>query len=172
MHSLPINLDDLVQAMERMDIDENHYFLDTQTGKILVIMDEFYDEEADPEDVDEEEDDLPEWQRQERADAMMVMNDTEDRFVDIPESDRHESYRMMEEFIHSVHDERAQDLLSRAIDGKGAFRRFKDTLSEFPVLRQQWFEFESQRKREWAQEWLESIDLKSSCTPPAPPKRT
>jgi hypothetical protein len=144
--------------MDRMDIDENQYFLDTKTGDIFVIDDEFFDEE--------EDDDLPEWQLKERERALVVRNDTEGRFIDIPENDRREGYRLMENFIDSVRDERPRHLLTRAITGKGSFRRFKDTLEEFPVLRQQWFEFEAQRKRERAEEWLESIDLISSWTPP------
>ncbi|HXJ64947.1 MAG TPA: UPF0158 family protein, partial [Actinomycetota bacterium] len=65
-----------------------------------------------------------------------------------------EGYRDMEDFIAGVRDARARDLLDRAIAGRGAFRRFKDTLFEFPELRARWFEFHDLRMRVRAIEWL------------------
>ncbi len=47
-----------------------------------------------------------------------------------------EAYRDMEDFIGRVRQPKARDLLERAIAGRGAFRRFKDTLLDFPDLRQ------------------------------------
>lgn len=43
---------------------------------------------------------------------------------------------------------------ARAIEGRGAFRRFKDVLLEFPQLREQWFAFHETRMRRRALEWL------------------
>jgi predicted nucleotidyltransferase len=44
--------------------------------------------------------------------------------------------------------------LDRAIAGRGAFRRFKDTLIEFPGLREGWFAFHDARMSRRALEWL------------------
>ena len=63
-------------------------------------------------------------------------------------------YRDMEDFIARVPDRRAADLLERAIAGQGAFRRFKDTLFEFPELRQAWFGFHDARMQRRAIEFL------------------
>ncbi len=60
----------------------------------------------------------------------------------------------MELFIADVQDERAKDLLWRAIDGKGAFRRFRNTLAEFPELQTLWFSFHDRAMRRRAIEWL------------------
>jgi hypothetical protein len=169
MRSLPIDLDELALAMDQRDRDTNDWYLDTQTGEVVLVMQEFMDEDEDDDDESEEDGDLPEWQQEGREEARKVRDDTADRFVWIPQNDSSESFRLMEDFIETVRDERAKDLLSRAIDGKGAFRRFKDTLFEFPKIREQWFTFESQQKREWAANWLESIDLQSTWQPP--PKR-
>ena len=65
-----------------------------------------------------------------------------------------EAYGDMEEFIASVRDPSARDLLRRAIAGRGAFRRFKDTLFEFPTLRDSWHRFHDARMRQRAIEWL------------------
>ena len=161
MHSLNINLDELADAMDQLDRDLNEWYLDTQTGKVVLVDTESIDLEEDEEELDE---DAPDWQKDERETARLD-KENPDRFVNIPENDRHEAYRLMEDFIATVRDDRANDLLARAIEGKGAFRRFKDTLSEFPVIRQQWFDFEAARKRQWAEEWLESIGLRSTWQP-------
>lgn len=63
-------------------------------------------------------------------------------------------YRDMEDFIARVRDPRSRDLLQRAIEGRGAFRRFKDTLFEFPELRAAWFAFHDARTERRALEWL------------------
>jgi predicted nucleotidyltransferase len=65
-----------------------------------------------------------------------------------------EAYGDMEDFVDRVRDPRARDLLARAIEGRGAFRRFKDTLLEFPELRKAWFEFHDARMERRALEWL------------------
>jgi predicted nucleotidyltransferase len=71
----------------------------------------------------------------------------------------HESYRDLEDFTALVRDPRARDLLERAIAGRGAFRRFKDTLFDFPELRQAWFKFSNARMERRALEWLADRDI-------------
>src|SRR3954447_5283136 len=71
----------------------------------------------------------------------------------------HDGYADMEEFAHSVRDPRARELLLRSLAGRGAFRRFKDTLLEFPVLRQSWFAFHDARMKRRAVEWLDARGL-------------
>ena len=70
-----------------------------------------------------------------------------------------ESYADMEEFVERVSDRRARDLLARAIAGRGAFRRFKDTLAEFPELRKEWFAFHDARMARRAIDWLRDEGL-------------
>ena len=66
----------------------------------------------------------------------------------------HESYEDLVDFTGRVRDPRARDLLERAIAGRGAFRRFKDTLFEFPELRDAWFRFHDARMERRALRWL------------------
>lgn len=73
------------------------------------------------------------------------------RVAPLPSS---EAYGDMVDFIARVPDRRAADLLERAIAGRGAFRRFKDTLMEFPELREKWFQFSDVRMQRRAIEFL------------------
>lgn len=70
-----------------------------------------------------------------------------------------EGYADMEEFIARLSDRRARDLLERAIAGRGAFRRFKDTLHEFAELREAWFGFRDARSERRAIAWLRGQEL-------------
>lgn len=63
-------------------------------------------------------------------------------------------YGDMADFIEDVSDPRARDLLERAIEGRGAFRRFNDRLFEFPELRERWYAFRDVRLRGRAVVWL------------------
>jgi hypothetical protein len=71
-----------------------------------------------------------------------------------------EQYRWMERFIPMVEDKPLSDLLTQAIDGKGAFRRFKDVLMSHGAERERWFAFRSERLRVFMEAWLTAHALK------------
>lgn len=95
---------------------------------------------------------LPDW---------MALDDTEE--ADDPEArglvpigfvgSRH-AYRDMVAFAAAVGDERAADRLTRALEGRGAFRRFRDTLHEYPDLREHWLVFSRACEDHRAIDWL------------------
>ncbi len=65
-----------------------------------------------------------------------------------------ESYRDMEWFIEDLDDKPFADRLAHAICGRGAFRRFKDRLSDRPELMTRWHTFSQDRHRGRARRWL------------------
>src|SRR4029078_980359 len=71
----------------------------------------------------------------------------------------HEGYRDMAEFVAGVHHRRAAEVLDRAIAGRGAFRRFKDTLLAVPEPDEQWFRYRAARSRRRAVWWLADAGL-------------
>jgi hypothetical protein len=64
------------------------------------------------------------------------------------------AYADMEDFVSRIRDPRARHLLGEAITGRGAFRRFKDALLDYPKLRRAWFAFHDARTERRAIEWL------------------
>lgn len=68
-------------------------------------------------------------------------------------------YNDMEDFIATVEDDALAARLSRAITGKGAFRRFKDVLYDYPEEQARWYKFRDARERERALEWLEDAGI-------------
>ena len=64
------------------------------------------------------------------------------------------AYADMAAFAAAVGDRRAADLLQRALQGRGAFRRFRDTLHGFPDLLTHWSTYARGRAEARAIEWL------------------
>lgn len=88
------------------------------------------------------------------------------RYVRLTPASSREQYRWMERFVSSVEDEALRERLILAIDGKGAFRRFKDVLLSYPVERDRWFEYRSTLLRIYITEWLDARDLTLGEAPP------
>ncbi|TCK27688.1 UPF0158 family protein [Pseudonocardia endophytica] len=77
-----------------------------------------------------------------------------DGWIAIDSTTTRDGYRDMSDFTAAVQHRRAAELLDRAIDGRGAFRRFKNALFEFPEVRDQWYRFRDARSRRRALDWL------------------
>lgn len=60
----------------------------------------------------------------------------------------------MEPFIDLVEDPHLADRLERSIQGRGAFRRFKDALENWPDLLERWYGFTDERHSGRARAWL------------------
>ena len=165
LRELSVDLDAVAEAMDDRDRAVSDHYLDLETGE-TVFTEESFDLEGDDDEAEDEEDGaLPEWQKSQQE-QYRLMRSHPDRFERIPESDSHEAYRLMEDFISRVHNRSAQRRLASAIEGKGAFRRFKDALDAYPELRTKWFEYEAKKKREWAREWLDGLGIRSTWQQP------
>jgi hypothetical protein len=127
-----VTLGDLAEALEDHSYDHS-WWLDPETGEVELWSD--YLEEAGAPD--------PETRGLRPIDP-------------VPS---HEGYEDMRDFIDCVRDPRARELLERSIAGRGAFRRFKDTLLDFPELREAWFPFHDARLERRAIEWLADAGL-------------
>jgi hypothetical protein len=78
----------------------------------------------------------------------------------------------MERFIVTVPEPRLQDELWRAIEGRGAFRRFKDVLLSYPSERERWFSFSDRCIHDRMVDWLrfEGIEPANPIEPPDVPE--
>jgi len=134
-----INLGELCEAMENNSY-EHEYFLDVETGEILFISGYLSDEET-------------------RELKDRIKEDSE-RYERIPRAEPNEGYEDMVDFIATVNNERLAELLEVAINGKGAFRRFKDVMRNYPEESERWFKFKDERIEERALEWLGGIGIR------------
>jgi hypothetical protein len=132
---VPIDWEALEDAFEN-NAPEVHSYLHLSTGEVLRVVDGIADPEM----------------------HQRIASDTSYLRVE-PVSSR-EQYRWMERFIPMVEDKPLSELLVQAIDGKGAFRRFKDVLMSHGAERERWFAFRSERLRVFMEAWLSAHALK------------
>ena len=129
-----VDLEELRFAIEDASY-EHRYFLDTETGEVILVSEMFDDEET---------------QRQ-----LTEIDEAEPgRYLQVPRADSREGYDDMQDFIDTVSDAHLQELLNVATQGRGAFRRFKDVLAGHPAEQQRWFDFQAARLDARAREWL------------------
>jgi hypothetical protein len=81
-------------------------------------------------------------------------DDDEDRWLFVPPIGSGPAYRDMLAFIATRQNHDLVAHLERAVDGRGAFRRFKNVLIDWPEDRDDWFEFSDERRRGRARAWL------------------
>lgn len=74
-------------------------------------------------------------------------------FIRIPDGEDVNEYALMKSFAYEV-PYRHQDDLQRAIQGKDAFRRFKDTVVRHGLL-SDWYEYKTAAYRKEAREWCD-----------------
>lgn len=123
---------------------ETHSYLDLETGEVVTIVDS----------------------RPEDDEKRLEIRRSSGRFVHLDPASSREQYRWMERFVASVEDGALKDRLILAIDGKGAFRRFKDVLLSYPVERDRWFQYRANLLHIYISGWLRSKDIALGSHPP------
>jgi hypothetical protein len=148
-----VRLSDIVDALE-MQFDESSSFLDLDTGQVETVSLDLL--RAAEESDDEEEPDLPAWQKDEWETAKRIV--FTGNFQKLPTKfDVHE-WAIMEEFSLSVESERIREDLLDAIHGAGAFRNFKGTLRRNRI-ESAWFAFRTEALKQIAIDWCEENDI-------------
>jgi rubrerythrin len=164
MRKLKINRIDFETAFELSSYETTAY-LDAITGAMIFVEDYVVDQleellaDVDSEDIEavlQAQTDLSDIDRQQLLDAARVEGDTDNRYRVIPKQDSRDGYRDMQEYIWALEDEHLRELLEVAIQGLGAFRRFKDVLSRYPEAQEIWFRFRDEREKRRISDWLAS----------------
>ncbi|MBS2012226.1 MAG: hypothetical protein JST00_05035 [Deltaproteobacteria bacterium] len=137
---VPVDWEALEDAFEN-NAPEVHSYLHLTTGEVLRVVDGVAD---------------PQMHARISADTNYLRID--------PVSSR-EQYRWMERFIPMVDEPELKGKLAQAIDGKGAFRRFKDVLMSYAADRERWFTFRSERLRTFMEAWLSAHAIKAVPRP-------
>ena len=154
---LKADLEMIANAMEDTDRMDMDYYLDKETGEVIVLLEEMF--RYAEEDQDKVREDLPDWQKEQVKLAQDILFKNPDRYICIPERPSYEGYNLMVEFAEKVEDELLREKLSIALDGKGAFRRFKNVIADYPDYGEKWFKFRDERLNKEVIEWLNSIEI-------------
>jgi Uncharacterised protein family (UPF0158) len=135
-----IDLDMLEAAMEDSDLT-HRYFLNLLTGEVV-----FFSDSLGLSDEDE---------------RLLEEIDGSNDYVAVERIPSHEAYQWMVDFVDDMvapADENAAEKLSIALTGRGAFRRFKDTLHRVDEQwLQAWYQWRDKQLKAAVNEWLESV---------------
>ena len=163
MKRLPVDLEEIATFMENVD-RLNEYYLDTHTGATVILPPELVDLAG------RSGDDLPDWEK-DLIPIAVEIDEGSDRYVPIPEFESYEGYDLMVEFAQSVSEPGLRDRLAIALDGKGAFRRFKNVLRSYPDEQKRWFAFNDAAMTKRAREWLHELGIEPVERPARPGQR-
>lgn len=140
---LDLDWDALEIAVERNSPDTDSY-LDLATGRVITIT------TGDPE----------------AALNRQLVSENIRNYLRVEPASSREQYRWMEKFVGSVTEESLRERLIISIDGKGAFRRFKDVLLAYPAERERWFSYRAELLHWHIQQWLETHEVVPTNEPP------
>ena len=127
-----VNLKAVIDALESVD-DETSAFYDLGSGD-FVYWSEYGDNDIEADEIDDAVD--------------------EGRLIKLMDRFEINEYHMMQSFAYDHEDDR----LIRAIQGRGAFRHFKDTADDIGLI-DEWYEFRDNCYRERAERWCRDHDL-------------
>lgn len=88
-----------------------------------------------------------------------------ERYVPIEAVPSRIQYQWLDAFIKSVEEEPVRARMEAAVNGKGAFRRFKDILLTLPDERRRWFEFRDLLLRQRIVEWVRELGVEATNEP-------
>lgn len=132
--SITIKLSNIIDELDMMSSEMQSY-LNIKTGEIVTISD-YLGSEEDADNIEENPDD----------------------FALLPTQYDINEYSIMEDFIDEIDNEEIKDELYESIRGKGAFRRFKDTIYNLNI-KNSWYDFKALALKKIAIEWCEENDI-------------
>jgi hypothetical protein len=145
MSPKPIALDwDALETAVERNAPDTESFLDRSNGQVITVV------AGDPE--------AP---LRKRQIAENIHN-----FVRVEPASSREQYRWMERFVSSVAEPALRERLIISIDGKGAFRRFKDVLLAYPAERERWFSYRADLLHWHIHNWLKDSEVEALEDPP------
>lgn len=147
----PVSLKEIADRLDCL-MDEWHYYLNKKTGEIVEIQTEYLSIAEDSEDGDDFSE-YKDWEQDSIRDALIILENWND-FVELPDKEEVNEYEIMEDFCYSQEDDKLRNKLCNAINGRGAFRRFKDLISQFG-MENNWYAYKYEALCKIARDWCE-----------------
>jgi hypothetical protein len=150
--SIQVKLKDIIEEME-IQFEESRSLLNITTGEIVLVSSEDLRAAEDEKPFDH----LPEWEQENRINAMDVVENFEN-YIELPTKYEVNEYEIIEDFCLTVSNQRKQESLLRAIKGKDAFRRFKDKIIDLE-MEDEWYSYREERFKQIAIEWCQDNEI-------------
>ena len=133
--TLPVSLREVVGLMDGRP-DGWTLVINRVTSEILMLP----DERSDFEDEDQED---------------RVRVEASEDFIALPGKLEIHEYRIMESFVGGHPSDKVRSALGRAIEGRGAFRRFKDMAHDLGVI-EEWYRYKERQIGDLAASFLKA----------------
>lgn len=137
--AIDINWEELCEAMGDYT-QSRYYFLNKVTGEIIILS-EYMSEDGKRE-------------LRRKVDSKQISD-----YVVIPTITSREGYKLIEDFIATVHDEGLKTHLHEAISKEAPFKRFKEIVFKHPEERRHWLDFKQEKLKQKATEWLKKTGV-------------
>ena len=147
LRELRVDMRAIIEARQRSNDDPVVPYLDLKTGEVVMSIDEAITGEPD--------------------EAEALLQSDPDRLVLIEREAGSDGWRRMNDFAAQVGEEDLRDALQAALEGRGAFGRFRATIGRYPDLREQWEAAEWTGHAREAELWLESLGVRAVYDRPA-----
>jgi hypothetical protein len=145
--SLSLDREALARALDDSDPDREH-FLCVEDGSLWTFV------------VSEATDET-------RSTYDRIQNAVGREWRRIPSRSLQETFEEMEDFVEGLADPAVRRPLFLTLEGKGAFRLFREFMLEHPAERALWTEFRAERSRHRVDRFIETLDAPAPASPPA-----
>ncbi|MCK4352588.1 hypothetical protein KAW65_04190 [candidate division WOR-3 bacterium] len=136
---IKIDWEELCEAMGDYT-QSRYYFLNKLTGEIIILS-EYMSEEGKRE-------------LRKKIDVKHI-ND----YALIPTITSREGYKIMEEFISIVYNDKLKHQLEEALNKEAPFKRFKEIVFKHPEERKHWLDFRKEKLTQKATNWFKKIGI-------------
>lgn len=131
---MKVKLNDLIEILEDISIERDAYYNPLKNEL-------FYSDIGEYSDLNEDE-----------------IDELFENSIGLPDSYEINEYGIMEDFIETIADVKIYNQLKIAINGKGAFQRFKNTCINFGVI-EEWYKFKDSKYKEISIEWCNKNNI-------------
>ena len=136
---MKVRLEEVIEALDSVS-PEMEFYYGTKTEEILMIFDGMVNGDDNKELIEE------------------IENSWIEDYIPLPDQYKINEYSMMEDFVYEQTTGKIQDQLERAMQGRGAFRRFKDKLYDLD-LEEKWYTYRDKVYEKIARDWCEKYKI-------------
>ena len=143
----PVSLKQVADELEMLG-EGIAVYISTRTGHMVTVTDDL--------EMMLDDENPPDWAKDIIPEVRQALNS--DEFVQLPDSYEIHEYQIMESFCYEIEDEALKNKLLNLIRGRGAFRRFKDLVTDKGIDRD-WYQYRGSALIQIAREFLEEKNI-------------
>jgi hypothetical protein len=158
LNAATVDFEPIEQSMRDLCRESSDYYFQKTTGKVIVLpkgVIRFLTQES----VDGRKDHVTDWDASMIPVARQIILEGSMDFARIPEAFGQPEHSWMKEFSGTIRSAKLKQQILQALRGRGACKRFKEILKEFPEESRQWSHFRSRCWKEKIQTWLEQYGI-------------